>query len=839
MSSTTLFEQNNKIAEALLLHFERKRVVFWYDQAGQMRNEYEALQLDGVEKVEIENNEFGIKYRVLKQEPTQKFLLYAAYDQPANTENWLLDLLFSGGQFHADLASLRLQEVGLPLEYKFIAQHHTLFFENKERKAKLTKLIDKGDTLQQVQLKMMSVICGTDAAYDKVWFALFDEELKDKKTKYNLLNKCNLASFLWERAEAEWSYTTENKTVKDLLVSLFVGSYERAIYQQPNCITSEAKLFMNRWKENVNGRSIYMNWSKRLEEELGIKSKLAGVKSELLLDVDLFSIIDKKIIADILAYIIENKHPNHLLQEWINSRRTKLFIEEYKYIYQALSAASLLQEAVAGFVLKAEAAQTFFEAYANKWHVVDRLYRNYIYACQLAEHQDVLKSLSAYIERLYANTYLLQLSDNWQQQVDQMKRWDLGVDIIKQRDFYARWIKPYTVKDNRVYVIISDALRYESMAELKDRLIAADRFTAKLTPTLGVIPSYTQLGMAAMLPHRTLSFDKKDDTVFVDGCSSLGTMNRTKILQKAYTDSIAITAEEFLKMKASTDGRAFSKQYKVIYIYSNTIDKVGDDRTSEGNVFQATENEFNHIIKLTKHIVSMKGTNIIVTADHGYVYQNAKLEESDFTGFSPDGELYKSNRRFVIGKQLVDDVAVNKWNANQLSLDGDVEILTAKSINRMRVQGAGSRFVHGGSTLQEIVVPVLEVIKERNKIIEQVTVEVIGLPHVITGNILPVNFYQQKAVSEKVMPCTLRATFYTEAGVPISDVVTFLFDSSEESSQKRERKYTFTFTAEAATQNNREVVLKLEQQIEGASHYKEYRNYRIKMLIAFSGEFDF
>jgi hypothetical protein len=56
----------------------------------------------------------------------------------------------------------------------------------------------------------------------------------------------------------------------------------------------------------------------------------------------------------------------------------------------------------------------------------------------------------------------------------------------------------------------------------------------------------------------------------------------------------------------------------------------------------------------------------------------------------------------------------------------ETEALIPKSINRIRIQGAGSRFVHGGSSLQEIVVPVLEINKARKSDIEQVEMDIIS-----------------------------------------------------------------------------------------------------------------
>ncbi len=71
-----------------------------------------------------------------------------------------------------------------------------------------------------------------------------------------------------------------------------------------------------------------------------------------------------------------------------------------------------------------------------------------------------------------------------------------------QTSFYRDYIEPLVRDgDKKAVVIISDALRYEVAEELGSRIRQEDRFDASLDAVLGVLPSYTQLGMAALLPH--------------------------------------------------------------------------------------------------------------------------------------------------------------------------------------------------------------------------------------------------------------------------------------------------------------------------------------------------
>lgn len=833
-----LFTINNKLQAALENLFQKHRLIFWYDDKAEMSELFENIQIPGIEKIIITNNEFTLKHKLLIEQPKQGFLLYQASAKPAENENWLLDLLLSNYEFHTEASSLFLQDLELPQEFKGLIQTHEEFFGNQKRVSDLKSLLEKGDRENLILLKMLCVLCTCEPEWEKMLYTLFTEIQKNKQDKYKAIEKFKLDDFLWQTIDKKYSYKSDKPTIKDFLINLIQDNLKRSINGGNPVLNKDAYLFVNRWKENTKANSLFSEWSKTLEKQLNIESIIIKTDIDQLIESDAFSIIDKKIIISIRDGIINNTLNNVTIQNWIDIRKVKYFYKEYEQIYWALSYASLLLDEIRKADLAVPSPEAGFQKYSSQLFNIDRLYRKYIVTSNQAEHLDLLKELTVQIEKAYGNSFLLKLGDNWQKSIDKMKSWKFD-NISNQSEFYKNWITQYTKAEKRVFVIISDAFRYESAAELREIILQEDRYTANLNAVLGCLPSYTQLGMASLLPHTALSYNDKTDTVFADGISSQGTPNRTKILQKEYPGSIAITAEEFLKMHAKIEGRDFIKPYNVIYIYSNIIDKTGDDKTSENKVFEATEDEFNNFIKLIKHIANMNGNNIIITSDHGYIYQQNRLDESDFTDFSPVGEVYKSSRRFVIGKNLQTNDSVKKWIGSEVGLKDDTEVLIPKSINRMRISGAGSRFVHGGSSLQEIVVPVLEINKARKSDIEQVDIDIISGSSNITSNTFAVSFYQKQPIAGKVLPRQIRAAFYTGSDKLISDIITLSFNSFETDALAREKRQTFLLNAQASQYNGQDVYLKMEEQIEGTNQYKLYKSYTFRMMIAFSSEFDF
>jgi uncharacterized protein (TIGR02687 family) len=740
-------------------------------------------------------------------------------------------------EFHTEASSLYLQDLDLPQEFKSLIQQHEEFFANEKRIDDLKALLEPEDRESKIRLKMLSIICSSDPEWEKILYALFAEALKGKQEKYKANDKFNLGMFLWETIEKKYNYKSPTPSIKDLLVHLIQDNFERSINSGKPTLNKEAYLFVNRWKENTKARQIFYDWSLQFERDLSIENKLQHLNSENLLDADTFAAIDKKLILAIREHIANNTLSNHTLQEWIEKRKVKFFFADYAQIYQALSHASTLLDEIRKINLTIQSPKAGFEKYEKQWYKIDRLYRKYIFASEQAEHQNILKELTLHIEKAYGNSFLLKLGDNWQTVLDKMETWNIE-KTTDQKQFYQQWVVPYLKKENRVFVIISDALRYESANELREIILLEDKYTATLSAVLGSLPSYTQLGMASLLPHSALTFEEESDLVYADGISTQGTPNRTKILQKRYPGSIAITAEDFLKMHAKLEGRDFIKPYNIIYIYSNHIDKIGDDKTSEGKVFEATEDEFVYLMKIIKHVNNMNGYNMIITADHGYLYQHNRLVDTDFTDFTPTGNVYKCSRRFVLGKNLVANSPVQKWKGEALGFNDDTEALIPKSINRIRVQGAGSRFVHGGASLQEIVIPVLEINKARKSDIEQVDIDIISGSSNITSNAFAVSFYQKQPVADKIQPRQIKAGFYTASGQLISDVVTLLFSSTDNDAMAREKRQGFLFTSEASRHNGQDVYLKLEEQIEGTNQFKTFKSITYRMLIAFSSEFD-
>jgi len=833
----------NEIEQALTRIFDRHRIVFWYDVKQELRQEFEALVLPGVEKVALANNQFGVKHRILREQREQKFLLYHKGPPPEHLENWLLDVQLAYGQFRADQVSLWLSEIGLGLEFAGVVAPHTDFFQAARRREALKEMLKEDDTPRQVHLKMLAVCARAEPRLDDVLKNLLDELAEGGDGKMRLIQRSALADFLWEQLERAYGYTSESPGLRDFCITLFKSCYAMGVGESSE-LNGDALVFLKQWKDSVRHQQTFGALSSECADILNVEQDLQGRNYRSLLAVETFELVDRKILSDLVRDVAKRTIAGAEVERLIRRRRQSHWYDDYQHEYAAVEEAAAFMDTLDRIDLTAHAfvggaVADVIEQYARVWYQLDQRYRKFITHVRQSGQTTLFDALAQRIENLYTNAYLLTVNNQWQGVVDDLDTWD-GRPVLQQQAFFEWLVRPFLERDNKVFIVISDGMRYEIGEELLRLIRQEDRYDAEIEPALTLLPSYTQLGMAALLPHERLEIAGDGSAVLVDGESSAGTENRKKILERALPGrATAVRAEDLLAMNRD-QSRALIREHDVVYVYHNRIDATGDKRDSEDRVFDAAEAALEELVRIVKKLANANANNMLVTADHGFIYQHQTLDESDFAGQDPLGtEIDRRHRRFVLGRGLAETSSFKRFTAAEMGLDGDVEMLIPKSINRLRIKGAGSRYVHGGASLQEVVIPVLKIKKRRESDVSQVDVDILrGASSVITSGQLSVVFYQTGPATEKVQPRHLRAGIYTQDGILISDRHELLFDLASENPREREMPVRFILTQKADQANEQEVFLRLEEQVEGTAHFREYRTVRYVLRRAFTSDFD-
>ena len=432
------------------------------------------------------------------------------------------------------------------------------------------------------------------------------------------------------------------------------------------------------------------------------------------------------------------------------------------------------------------------------------------------------------MENIYTNEYLACLLPAWNAGIQQ----DAAFSVIPlQRDFYNANLR-YTKE--RTVVIISDAMRYEVGQELFARMQDDPKCTAKLSVQLSVLPSYTRLGMAALLPHKTLEMTD-DFQVLADGILCDNLAGRQQVLQSYNPDSVCVQFDDIKNLKVAELRDVLTKR-QIIYVYHNQIDARGDKANTEDEVFNACEEAVQEIMDLI-HRISVSGNtyHFIVTADHGFIYKRDKLTESDkISGKSADKAFV--NRRFIVSKAALEDDGIDHMSMGHVLGNEDSKVVSYPvSSNVFKVAGGGANYVHGGSSPQEMLVPVLEFKMERGHMeTKNAEIALVSIVHKITNLITSMDFIQSDAVSDTVKAAKYRIFFLSEDNEKISNENSYVADSREENAQKRIFRMRFTFKNKKYDKDKQYYLVVYDEE----SGLEQWRQ-PVIMDIAFADDFGF
>lgn len=823
--------QINTALERLFVE-EGHRIVFWNDPEQEFQNTLPFLLLDGVTTLRLDQvGAMEAKIRIEKDEPTSKFLLYAPTEEPDYDNDWLLDIRLYSRSFRADRASILLQELGLNnLHLRQHLSDRRKFFDAKERHQKIKTLVAADDAAADLDRKMIAVVAKAEQpelfnivrTIFHAWTETQEElDLDKPPAAWEQIEKFDLDVPFWKMVKTTFGYEEENPSLKNFLLRLLLTDYANYLIKcevpqslksllLPRTGWSNAVVCLAQWRDSRNHSSSYDRLTPDAATILKIEDHLPDLEIDQLVDVMTFLAVEKRIASSLRERV-------QTTAETINAEDVRAIARRrqaghwaskalagtldaprraFHAVYDALVAAAdfyaLRNQHQGGFDYLD--AASMYRAYETELYRFDQLYRHFCEAADLVEANkyDVLKQMRPEFEKCYVNWYLTALAMAWGKFIEPpaglLGKWQID-KVPNQHAFYARNVRPWLEEaDNRrAFVIISDAFRYEAAQELAAELNGKYRFEATLTSQLGVLPSYTALGMASLLPHKTLAYKGID--VLVDGKSSVAG-ERDGILKAV--GGMACKADE-LTAKKKDEGREFVKDKRVVYIYHNKVDSTGDDAKTEGETFQAVRETIEELAGLVGHIVNnLNGHHVVVTADHGFLFTETSPTETDKSKLAekPEGTVL-AKKRYLLGYDLPDHAAT--WHGKMsvtAGVDGGMEFWIPKGANRFHFTG-GARFIHGGAMPQEIVVPVLTVKHVRGKAEQDkkprpVTVQVLSSNHRITTARHRFQLIQMEAVSERVKPITLKVAIY-EGDEPVTNIETVTFDSASGNMDDRKK----------------------------------------------------
>lgn len=808
---------------APLPEFYQRRILFWQDEDREFEAMLDELVIPNVKIIKLTGtNNFAVKKLLLHDDLTSNYLIYNPFSYSQPQDDWLRDIELFSEEYRADFISMQMSELNIeasPAMRKTV-KLYAKFLDSKERRQKLHRIGRDYQTPLQLHIDIMAVLAGLNGgSAQDVFIAVLSDGLdEEKNAALNNIKKFGNIEAFWQLVRKYTGYIHEDEkplgffAAHVLLTALAQTMNASVLKGLERFISDSNKAYcysiVHEWRNHEDNSSLW-DLCRSIEQELQLPSRFDKQDIETLLTADLFPSIHEVILSRFYSEVADHVVKTELMLKTAENRRTSGWYDQFAYYYDCLYFMAKMQEFyqdnASGFHIVEP--KNIWKLYADKAYEMDNFYRHFHYAfgCSLKDSnpllEDKLKHAAEYVEAVYQNWFLKELTGCWTNAIsDNLASLGYVSEIGKQRDFYSHYIKSLAGKNSRAFVIISDALRYEVASELCDTIVRTTKGTAKLDAVQAVFPSITKFGMAALLPGRKLSVNDAME-VLVEEMPTRSTAEREKVLCASNASSVAVQYNDILKMKRA-ERRELVNGKEVVYIYHNTIDAIGDKAPTEKKVFEACEDAMQELLNLLRIVINdMQGTDIFITADHGFLYTYSPLTEGDKLGKSAfTGEVFEVGRRYAIA-----DPATTADYLMPVQLEGEIEGTPVKGFTpqdstRIKVSGGGENYVHGGVSLQEMVVPVIAFknLRTTSKKYVEVTkaeLKLLSESRKISNLLFSLDFFQRQPIGEKIEPCAYAVYMTDEEGALVSDRQTIIADRTSTNASERVFRVRFNLKA--------------------------------------------
>ena len=281
---------------------------------------------------------------------------------------------------------------------------------------------------------------------------------------------------------------------------------------------------------------------------------------------------------------------------------------------------------------------------------------------------------------------------------------------LRQRAIYDDVVHPMVERGDRVAFFLVDALRYEMAQGLAEDL-GRYKFKVKLEPRLAELPTDTVIGMNALAPIeqegrlrvvlRNGSFAgfKRRDFAVSDPAGRSRAMGTRSL---PLGTPVRLSLEALQDMSLAKVKTALSGKPSLIVVHSRDIDTAGEHGLHLSTV--------DHTLGQLKSAVSLLAQagveRFVIASDHGFLLQDSTTENAPFGLTGKEAE-----RRYALLNEPsgMSDVLEVRLSRLEYDADPDMVLVFAPDTAVWKRGEDVPSFVHGGNSLQERVVPVLEI----------------------------------------------------------------------------------------------------------------------------------
>lgn len=710
---------------------ESLHVLFIFDHTGLIEEELNSVQWpDGYRYIKPKGGWFTIKYKLDHDWANERVVMLFNNLSPATfrQEFPLMDVLKANLEYHEQDYAAFMQQYHIKAEFAtYISRHVTELQSDKmltllqqhyadntfnldlANRAFISMYLDKvPKTIADWTTIIIRLILLGDEAEEKkrtAFFSKLDKNIDAKNALTSHLEKTFSAGLQTNTSE-RINLIVQKMKYNAITQSLPVNQAD--LYKHLRINDSMALQDINNIMEQATANPKRSQQFRNVMRQLASDVREQEIVNIYGVDADYWTVSPSMALA-LLAAVIDNKLATEPQAALDRIGNLLMKCTDQSAITDVVDFATFTAKYYEGYKaiksLKLNTPDEYVNRYCTEFYLLDQYYR-----CAVNRFYAVDDTVQVYatLERakdaldIHYHKFANRLNLEW---IDclQAKGGFKRISLTRQQDFYDKYVKPMSCK---VVVVVSDALRYEVAAQLTERL-AALRHPTKFEAALAMMPTETCYCKPSLLPHTALHFVDAGK-MQVDGEFLTDTISREKSLQNFRPKSVCRTFKTMTEDNSRDENREVCKN-DVVYILHDTIDESSHGRKPSKTITDSCETAVNELAQLVKSLhSSWNATHVVITSDHGFLFNDIKFEEKDMQRIDTD-EPIENKSRFYLTRS---DAAVSnifKFPLNVVSgMDNEgIHVAVPVGTNRIYAKGGDYVFCHGGAALQELIIPII------------------------------------------------------------------------------------------------------------------------------------
>jgi len=725
---------SEELGQIVVTQIHQHGIVVWYDPERQYESIVDGLKIESCSVVKYVDSFFTIRNitePLLNYDNAPRLLVYVPMDQAAThralAELESLGVVLQPGQPQPEL-NTRLSYVASIILRPILGNETSATLEKQIDQGKLSlqnvdELASKGAGIGK---GIISVIFGT-ANVQEIALMFLTSDRSDQE----IIQKQAIAELvLLLSSEYEIQLNADKQPIEirqslrrhilaaDYLLTCFqvVPPSLRSVTLPTNSLCRTACIDIARkWRMRRDLQSNYLTNAKVIEQQLMVAS--IEIELDVANNCETFQYVDDQLRILTARSILSNTGSS--VTEIILKRQQGFWsaaLPEFQSRWSLLASLARLKSEVDRIsqefkndkLSAATIAQHYIDA-TTPWCVIDTLHRNVermYQALDIINNDKELEQLFVAVREQY---YRLtsQMSEVFVFGLSEAK-YQLP-HFIKQREVFNKRVKPVLDEAKIAYIWV-DALRYEMGVELAASL--RDDFEVTIEAAIASVPTITEIGMSSLLPI----IDQRLSVVpIAEGKLALQIGDKVIKDRKARIDFFraqfpstfyvsAAKLEELLPKPKKKLREEIAKS-RLVLITSQEIDELceGDNVSLARRAMQDILHELKRAIRVLQEL---RVTRFIIAADHGHIFGEELSPEMLID--APGGDTKDLHRRVWLGNGGAVNSAVVRTSLKSFDYESELEMAVPLSLGGFKVAGGARNYFHGGISLQELLIPVID-----------------------------------------------------------------------------------------------------------------------------------